>query len=63
MNVITLTCPLCSWSARQQIEDDADRLIVAEFMADALLEHIQIAHRAPGSIPWAYVGLPEDRQN
>ena len=44
MNILTLTCPLCTWSTIQQVESD-DALVVAEHMADALLLHIQ-AHRS-----------------
>jgi len=45
-NVLTLTCPLCEWSARQQLDPNDEHLAlkVTEFISRALLEHIDHAH-------------------
>jgi hypothetical protein len=42
--MITAQCPFCDWSARQQVETEADARRVAPFLAGALDMHVQMAH-------------------
>jgi hypothetical protein len=41
--ILTLTCPLCEWSTRQQAEE-GEGIRLAEFQREALLDHLWRAH-------------------
>src|SRR5262245_50565852 len=41
---ISAQCPFCYWSARQQVDSEADARRIAPFLAGALDMHIQMVH-------------------